>query len=696
MRIAFTNTKLNNSVSPVNSKYCQSSIHNTRKAYYVLDKRIEQDTFVSNEPSFDISFNGKIDDDTRKKCHLVIHGASAVCAATSAAMGEGAAVGADTPFLWGAQGLMFLSLQKLLNVNTADHAMYIVRQLAQGQALGVGGAKILLSWMGIAGEAATLGSGTPVITSALRGVNATLSGGITEKMGWGYVFAVEKDNMTLGKQFLQTAIYGIGMEFFGSADDLPDTSNIFDIGEAFEQIPKENLKTYGKIMNILVKDLHADRFAFLLGCDFAQSLCFCKKPLSKENIKRMLSTAIFNTALYDLLDYQYDKTVEQETLNTIKKLGQDIKNTPEVFQEFEEIKQDLFNKLDIDKISNSQEFLDKFKNKDFVHNFAILSSEASSLFADKWRKRNFAKYKEQNEKIKRGLSAEKQKSDDISNKLTPEQKAELNNNIKKLAETAKTSLNNKTKANFALSKIGGYDNIKALLALSLINPIKEKANIVPSTIMFYGPSGMGKTALGMAIAEDCGTRFITHNIGFSNPEKWLSKLNDKLKSATDLYKTTGRRTIIQINEIDDLANCQKITDDLAEIFTNSAKKYGCTFLLTTNNPLSVVSKIKQKTELFVPVDIPTEEDIKEIIKIYLNKKEIKNFDIDEIANAFYTGQNEAIYSNAQIENIITRLLPPKCTQKEFLAIIKETNPCVSKEVIEKFNVEKEKLVGEYK
>ena len=79
----------------------------------------------------------------------------------------------------------------------------------------------------------------------------------------------------------------------------------------------------------------------------------------------------------------------------------------------------------------------------------------------------------------------------------------------------------------------------------------------------------------------------------------------------------------QINEIDDLANCQKITDDLTEIFTNSAKKYGCTFLLTTNNPLSVDSKIKQKTELFVPVDIPTEEDIKEIIKIYLNKKEIK-------------------------------------------------------------------------
>ena len=345
MRITFTNTKLTNTVSPVNSKYCQSSIHNTRKAYYVLDKRIEQDTFVSNEPSFVISFNGKIADDTRKKCHLVIHGASAICAATSAAMGEGAAVGADTPFLWGAQGLMFLSLQKLLNVNTADHAMYIVRQLVQGQVLGVGGAKILLSWMGIAGEAATLGSGTPVITSALRGVNATLSGGITEKMGWGYVSSVEKDNMKFGKQLLKTAIYGIGMEFFGSDDKLSDTSNLSDISEAFDKIPKENLKAYGKIMNILVKDLHADRFAFILGCDFAQNVYLTKTLPNKENIKRMLSTAIFNTALYDLLDYQYDKTVEQETLDTIKKLGEDIKNTPEIFQEFEEIKQDLFNKF---------------------------------------------------------------------------------------------------------------------------------------------------------------------------------------------------------------------------------------------------------------------------------------------------------------------------------------------------------------
>ena len=107
-------------------------------------------------------------------------------------------------------------------------------------------------------------------------------------------------------------------------------------------------------------------------------------------------------------------------------------------------------------------------------------------------------------------------------------------------------------------------------------------------------------------------------------------------------------------------------------------------------------KIKQKTELFIPIDLPTEEDIKEIIKIYLNKKEIKDFDIDEIAKVFYAGQNNAIYSNAQIENIITRLLPPKCTQKEFLDIIKETNPCVSQEVIKKFHLEKEKLMEEYK
>lgn len=55
-----------------------------------------------------ISFLGTITPEQRKKCHVAIHGASAVCAGFSGAMGEGAAVGADTPFLWGTQAMMFL------------------------------------------------------------------------------------------------------------------------------------------------------------------------------------------------------------------------------------------------------------------------------------------------------------------------------------------------------------------------------------------------------------------------------------------------------------------------------------------------------------------------------------------------------------------------------------------------------------
>lgn len=48
-----------------------------------------------------ITFGQNLTPEQKSKCHLIIHSAAAACGTFSAAMGEGAAIGADTPFYEG-------------------------------------------------------------------------------------------------------------------------------------------------------------------------------------------------------------------------------------------------------------------------------------------------------------------------------------------------------------------------------------------------------------------------------------------------------------------------------------------------------------------------------------------------------------------------------------------------------------------
>ena len=75
----------------------------------VLSQSLSQYRNNSNfEKSERVSFKGVITDEQRSKCRKIIHSASAACAGISAIAGEGAAIGADTPFLRGTQALMFM------------------------------------------------------------------------------------------------------------------------------------------------------------------------------------------------------------------------------------------------------------------------------------------------------------------------------------------------------------------------------------------------------------------------------------------------------------------------------------------------------------------------------------------------------------------------------------------------------------
>lgn len=643
-----------------------------------------------------ICFLGNITPEQRKKCHLAIHGASAACASLSGAMGEGAAVGADTPFLWGTQALMFFYLRDLLNVDPLAHIQYMLRQYVVAQNIGVNGAKSIIGWLGIGGHMATGGSASVPITGAVRSVNALLSAALTEGMGWGYVSSYKADAMTAKRQLLANAFYYTGSQVVGKLQDhfgLLDPANVSDIKTAIESIPQDQVSIVGKVMKEVTKYINVPRTGVMFVSSFIQGAVATRKMderSQKEVFKQLVGTILLNSIIYELLNIPNNNDITNESIQVVQELGDKIKNTPEVFQEFTKVQQQLIDKLNIDKM-DSREFIRQFQDKQFTYNIAIKSAELSNIVADNWRKKDLVKLKQKNQLVASKLNDIQNRTNIINNSLSEKNIKDLEREMQNIINKTKEELNNKNRNHHALNRIAGYEGIKSLLNLVYIENVKNKKEI-PNTILFYGPSGLGKTAIGPALAEEVGARFKKEDIGFRTENKLIEKIKNYLSDAEQLYNETGRYTVIQLNEIDGfLTSDSKLRKEFSKIIKDCGSKYHTTIFMTSNNPLNIHKDILNNLEISIPVEPPSINDIKDIVEYYVNNREIENFNSEKIAQEFESVKPEYSYSNAQIENIILRKLPKECSQQDFISIIKSTTPNISRSVIEKFEQEKNVL-----
>ena len=644
-----------------------------------------------------VAFCGILTPEQKKKCHIAIHTASAACGAISATMGEGAAIGGDTAFLRGTQALMFLYLQNLLNVSPSASLLYAGRQYVMGSYIGVRGAQILISWLGIGGHAVTGGTASGPITGAVRCVNSGLSTGITEKMGWGYVKSYEQDTMNAKSQLISTAIYGATMGLLHFHDHgVLDPSNSSDVQTALSKIPKENVSILGEVMHTLSGTINLPRAGTMFAASFLQGALTAKnmdEKSKKEYFKNLIGMALLNTLFYETLNIPEDSIIRDDALLAIQKMQEELNNTPEVFKEFQEIQQKIIDDLHLEDL-NTRDFIKQFKDKDFLINLAFTTGETTNILADKWRKRNFAMLKEANAAANTKIAKEKARTLQINSTLSPEQKKELDKDLSKIVSKTKSDMISKTRSNHALGKIAGYDGVKTLLNAVYITPVKNKdENLIPSLLLFYGPSGLGKTAIGSAIAEDAGTKFKNKTIGMGNEKKTLEWIKKRLEEGEENYNTNKRFSIIQLNEFDDFLNDNPVLlDDFLELIDNSAKKYHTTIFLTTNNPLLINKKLLNKVELTIPMGVASKSDIRDIVQYYVNNREIDGYNLEEITDEFENVKPDYMYSNAQIENIIEKKLPKNhCSQNDFINIIRSVKPCITKEINEKFENEQKIL-----
>ena len=302
--------------------------------------------------------------------------------------------------------------------------------------------------------------------------------------------------------------------------------------------------------------------------------------------------------------------------------------------------------------------------------------------------------KEANAAANTKIAKEKARTLQINSTLSPEQKKELDKDLYNIVSKAKSDMISKTRSNHALGKIAGYDCVKTLLNAVYITPVKNKdENLVPSILLFYGPSGLGKTAIGSAIAEDAGTKFKNKTIGMGNEQKTLEWIKNRLDEGEENYNINKRFSIIQLNEFDDFLNDNPVLlDDFLELIDNCAKKYHTTIFLTTNNPLLINKKLLNKVELTIPMGVASKSDIRDIVQYYVNNREIDGYNLEEITDEFENVKPDYMYSNAQIENIIEKKLPKNhCSQNDFINIIRSVKPCITKEINEKFENEQKIL-----
>ena len=649
-----------------------------------------QNQLVMGQYSQPVSFGGIVTSEQKKKCHLIIHGASLACAGISAAMGEGAAVGADTWLLRGTQAIMFLSLQRTLGVAHVPSLLYMGKQYSMGAYIGVRGAQYLISWLGLGGHAASGGTASAPVTSAVRGVNATLSTAITEKMGWGYVKNYENDTMNTKTQLINTGIYAVTLGLFKvfPGAGVLDTDNPEDIQSAIEKLPKDKVATLGKAMYFLSENIHLSRLGIIFATSLLQGAIMTQnmdEKSTKEYFKNLIKISLLNTVLYEVFNFIDANEVTKEATETIKALGEQIAKDPEISQELTKAQQEIINSGNLDKM-NSHDFVKQFQDREFLYNLAIMTSETSYLLADKWRKRNHAAIKAASDKVNKDIKNTNARTNLINGKMSAADISNMEKNLKDLLQKTRERMNSEARSDFGLNRVAGYDAAVVAMKYCFVDPVKNNdTNSIPNLVLFYGPSGVGKTLIGQAASQSAGARYKARTMS-TREDRDLQKIKDFVEDA----KRQNRHTVIQLNEFEDsFVNDPKLMNEFLALVKDCAKNSNVTFFLTTNNPLLIDDRILKQAQIKLPMGPAERQEIREIVKYYAGQKDIEGFDIERVVDEFERVKPDRAYNNTQIEEILTLRLPKNNpTMDDVIKLIRQTNPVIRHDIIKKFEEEK--------
>ena len=207
------------------------------------------------------------------------------------------------------------------------------------------------------------------------------------------------------------------------------------------------------------------------------------------------------------------------------------------------------------------------------------------------------------------------------------------------------------------SQLAGYEKEK--------NGVKAN---VPSSVLFFGPRGNGKSTFADAFSQElgCETSVFLRPFGRGDEEKCdnlYSKMLEKAQTAKEEYETSGKITVITLNELDVIQNGSKETiKKISEFLKTCYPTYHCILFASTNYPLNIPFQTGGKDTAFpcvVAVDPPNRENKKAILKYYLEGKLAERVSEDDYYHlADMLEKQEAktggAYSASQIKNEVCK------------------------------------------
>jgi len=457
---------------------------------------------------------------------------------------------------------------------------------------------------------------------------------------------------------------------------------------------------------------------------FTNTLCDSvriKRPINYQNNKISFTSYISENVSINEIN-EVTKSTKNFLINAGKKISGLIKrdnpkqlqkfdgNLEEISKEMETRRKEINDDFFILRKNHHKRNIDKLESR----TKEIILNEKAGLVDDS--KKNAQKALE----IAEGLPSELAKHDPAVDIERRKKTKAINNREVGLDELTE------------FSKIAGYEEQKAILDKYYIKKIeREKAGEdteVPGSILFFGPTGNGKSTFAQAFAETTGCEIVPIEPNFDldvtkleKEKEFMEELKKEAEKAKIRFEKDGsrKRTIIYIDEITKvLDKTSSISSPFADFLNECSNKYHCTVFATTNHLLKPKSA-EHNSELIVNIgldmskqtnfpyrvalDAPTNSlnriNAIEVLNHYFSNRVLGKIDYSLLAEELEKKAGDGAFSISQIKQLSLQdkngiQSQDLVSHEEILSRIRDekTVPAINKAALDKFKEEKKQFL----